>query len=109
MWYNGSFEGGQLCDTKSPCWEEECVGLRQMQEFTLAKIIWLSIYPRSFGCQVITCPSLPLSTPWETKMKCHFLASMGACNMILHIHVLLCAADSCQNRVSADQCHMAQL
>ena len=21
IWYNGSFEGGQLCDTKSPCWE----------------------------------------------------------------------------------------
>ena len=22
IWYSGSFEGGQLCDTKSPFWEE---------------------------------------------------------------------------------------
>ena len=61
---------------------EECLGTRQMQEFTSAKIIWLSIYRRSFGCHIITYLSLPLSTPWETKVKCHFLASMGACNMI---------------------------
>ena len=110
IWYSGSFEGGQLlCDTKSPCWEEECLGTRQMREFTLAKIIWLSIYRRSFGCHMITRPSLPLSTSRETKMKCHFLASVGACNMILLIHVMLWADDSCQNRVTADQYHMAQL
>ena len=24
IWYNGSFEGGDLCDTKSPCWEQGC-------------------------------------------------------------------------------------
>ena len=88
---------------------KECLGTRQMREFTLAKIIWLSVYPRSFGCHMITRPSLPLSTPRETKVKCHFLASVGACNMILHIHVMLWAVDSCQNRVSADQFHMAQL
>ena len=46
---------------------------------------------------MITLPFLPLSTPWETKVKYHFLASVGAWNMILHIHVML-AVDSCQNR-----------
>ena len=80
-----------------------------MREFTLAKIICLSVYPRSFGCHMITRPSLPLSTPRETKMKCHFVAIVGACNMILQIHVMLWVVDSCQNRVSADQYHMAQL
>ena len=58
---------------------------------------------------MITRPSLPLSTSREAKMKCHFLASVGACNMILLIHVMLWADDSCQNRVTADQYHMAQL
>ena len=37
-----------------------------------------SIYPRSFGGHMITRPFLPLSTPQETKVKCHFLASVGA-------------------------------
>ena len=45
---------------------------------------------------MITLPFLPLSTPRETKVKCHFLAGVGAWNMILHIHVML-AVDSCQN------------
>ena len=60
---------------------------------------------------MITRPSLPLSTPRETKMKCHFVASVGACNMILHIHVTLWAVDSCQYHMAtlADQYHMAQL
>ena len=100
IWYSGS---------NHHAGRKECLGTRQMQEFTLAKIIWLSVYPRSFGCHMITHPSLPLSTLWKTKVKCHFLASVEACNMILHIHVMLWAVDSCQNRVSADQYHMAQL
>ena len=33
----------------------------------------------------------------------YFLASVGACNLILHIHVVI---DSCPNRVSSDQYHM---
>ena len=111
IWYSGSFEGGQYyCAIQNHlAGRKECLGTRQMREFTLAKIIWLSIYRRSFGCHMITPPSLPLSTSRETKMKCHFLASVGACNMILLIHVMLWAVDSCQNRVSADQYHMAQL
>ena len=60
------------------------------------------------------CLSTHLSAAQGTQCKfSHFLASVGACNLILHIHVLVnntCSGQYiCQNRVSADQYHMTIL
>ena len=37
----------------------------------------------------------------------HFLAGVGACNLLLH--AMLCSVDSCQSKVSADQFKMSVL
>ena len=53
---------------------------------------WLSIYPRNFGrhvkCTSFTRPSTRPSAPLGNQPEIsHFLASVGACNLILHIYV----------------------
>ena len=56
------------------------------QEFTLAKIIWLSIYHRNFVSYITIHPPVhPSIRPYHrrTKVKCHFLASVGAYNVII--------------------------
>ena len=45
----------------------------------IAKKIWLSVHPRNVG------PSAPQGN--QCKISC-FLPSVGACNLILQIHVL---------------------
>ena len=46
-----------------------------------AKKIWLSYHPRNFGCHVTI--HLPVcAAPSEMS---HYLASVGACNLILYI------------------------
>ena len=67
----------------------------------IAKKIWLPIRPRNFGSHETVRPSAPLGN--QCKMLL-FLAIVGACNLILHVHVV--NIDNCQNRVSADQYHM---
>ena len=60
----------------------------------IAKKIWLSFYPRNFGSHVTgrafdrpsTRPSAPLGNQCEIL---HFLANEGACDLILHIHVVV--------------------
>ena len=39
----------------------------------------------------------------------YFPASVGTCNLILHIHVVVNNIDSCENRVSADQYYITVL
>ena len=57
-----------------------------------AKKNWLSIYPRNFGrhvnCTSFTRPSTRPSAPLGNQPEIsHFLASVGACKLILHIYV----------------------
>ena len=68
---------------------------REARRSPRAKKIWLR--------QSVATPAAPQGNQCEML---HFLASvhMGACNLILHIHVVV-NIDSCQNRVSADQYH----
>ena len=44
-----------------------------------------SMYPRKFGSHV----TVPPSAQQETNIKSHFLASLGDCNLIKHIHVVV--------------------
>ena len=72
-----------------------------------AKKIWLSIDLRSFGIHVTVrlseCPSTLQGNQCEIP---HFFANVGACNLILHIHVVVNIIENCQNRVSVDQYHL---
>ena len=74
---------------------------RTRERSPIAKKIWLPIRPRNFGCHDTLSPSAPLGN--QCKMLL-FSAIVGACNLILHAHVV--NIDNCQNRVSADQYHM---
>ena len=74
---------------------------RTCERSPIAKKIWLPIRPRKFGSHETVRPSAPLGN--QCKMLL-FLATVGACNLILHVHVI--NIDNCQNRVSADQYHM---
>ena len=60
----------------------------------IAKKIWFPIHPRNFDSYVTvrppTRPPARLSAPQENQCEMwHFLASVGACNLILHIHVVV--------------------
>ena len=53
----------------------------------IAKKIWLSIHLRNFGSHMTVHPSVsPQGNQGEMS---HFLASVGPCNMILHILVVV--------------------
>ena len=73
---------------------------RTRERSPIAKKIWLPIRPRNFGCHETLSPS---ALGNQCKMLL-FLAIVGACNLILHVHVV--NIDNCQNRVSADQYQM---
>ena len=53
----------------------------------IVKKIWLSIHPRNFGSHMTVHPSV--SPQGNQGEMLHFLASVGACNMILHILVMV--------------------
>ena len=55
-----------------------------------AKKIWLSIHLRNFGSHVTVRLSNRPSAPQGNQcVILHFLANVGACNLILHIHVVV--------------------
>ena len=61
------------------------------EQSPIAKKIWLPIHPRSFGCQLtVRPPARLLSAPQGNQCQMlHFLAAVGACNLIVHIHVVV--------------------
>ena len=62
----------------------ECHACKQSP---IAKKIWLSIHLRNFGSHMTVHPSV--SPQGNQDEISHFLASVGACNMILHILVVV--------------------
>ena len=74
---------------------------RTRERSPIAKKIWLPIRPRRFSSHETVRRPAPLGN--QCKMLL-FLSIVGACNLILHVHVV--NIDNCQNRVSADQYHM---
>ena len=74
---------------------------RSRERSPIAKKIWLPMRPRNFGSRETVRRSVPLGN--QCKMLL-FLAIVGACNLILYVHVV--NIESCQNRESADQYHM---
>ena len=63
------------------------------EQSPIAKKIWLSIHPRNFGSRMTMHQFniiVRLSTPQGNQCEIsHFQASVGACNLVLHIHVVV--------------------
>ena len=55
-----------------------------------AKKIWLFIHLRNFGSHVtVRLSDLPSAPQVSQCVILHLLANVGACNLILHIHVVV--------------------
>ena len=91
-----SFQGTLVCAYETLHWTEAPLYSSEPQ----SKEIWQSIHPTNFGNRVTVISPVHVCTKGD---QCeNVLCSVGACNLLLHIHVV----DSCQNRVSANQYHM---
>ena len=63
---------------------------RAREHSLIAKKIWLSIYPRNLGSHVSVRPSdRPSASQGNQCKTSQFLASVGACNLVLHVHVVV--------------------
>ena len=86
-----------------------------MQQSTMGNKICLSVHSGNFSCDKIVHLSIHFGFKrffWIfllADVKCHYyeLGVQGIYTiLILDIHVMINIINNCQNRVSADQCHM---
>ena len=99
----GSYVSGKLPTYPSPRptltltspLEQNALGLAIIteQQNPIAKKIWFSIHARNFGSHVTLRPTVRLSvcpsvrTTWKPMWD--VLVSVGACKLILHVHVVI--------------------